>query len=109
MRRVSKCVQEILTSCRTTVTTITKTSYDTIETVTTLGEILHKRQANISSVPFLVAPVPIIATATANDPIVAGFPSIAQNASLVAEVYSACSCLRLTPSTITAQPSIQFV
>ena len=116
-------LQEILTSCRSTITTVTETSYDTVETVTVpqttafttitdtppSGGILHKRQANTSSVPLLIAPVPIIATATGNDPIVTNFPSIAQNASLAAEAYSACSCLRLTTSTITTQPSIQIV
>lgn len=109
----------MLTHSRTTLSTITKTSYDTLESVTIAqvtalatttesGEIV-KRQDNASYVQTIVAPEPIIATATANNPIVSMFASIAQNASIAEQVYSACSCLRLTSSTVTAQPTRQIV
>ena len=111
----------LLTYSRTTVTTVTATSYDDIvKTVTvpqvtafatttiTSGEKGYKREI-ASSIPLVVAPIPVAATATADDPIISLFPSIAQNASIAAGAYSACSCLRLTSSTVTAQPTIQVV
>ena len=110
-----------LTYSRTTVTTVTATSYDdVVKTITvpqvtafatttiTSGEEVQKRQI-ASSIPLVVAPIPVAATATADDPVISLFPSIAQNASIAAGAYSACSCLGLTSSTVTAQPTIQFV
>ncbi|CAD6592636.1 MAG: hypothetical protein ASARMPRED_006482 [Alectoria sarmentosa] len=108
-------------SLTTTISTVTATTYDTVETVTvpqatafattttTNGQIVLRREDSALNVPFVVAPIPIAATATANDPIISQFPSDAQNASIAAEDYSACSCLGITSSTVTAAPSVLSV
>ena len=110
-------VRRRLTCNRTTLLTVTATSYNTVKTVTVpqvtafatttvaSGGKLYKRQGIPSRVPLVATP---IATAVA-DPIFTIFPSIAQNDSIAAEAYSACSCLHIVSSTVTAQPTIQFV
>ena len=111
----------ILTLGRITISTITTTSYDTLQieivpettafatATATKGEVVLKRQDKASNVPYIVAPIPIAATATADGPIATDFIGIAQNASIAGVAYNACSCLRLTSSTITTAPTIVLV
>ena len=113
-------MRQPLTLGRTTVTTITTTSYESLITVTvpevtvfatttiTSGERIHKRQGDVYHGPLEVASPPIAPTAI-RDPIISIFPSITQNELIAAAAYSACSCLDIKSSTVTAQPTMQFV
>lgn len=87
--------------------TVTVAQVTAFTTITTTLALVAKREAAVTLTSLVdVKPVPY---ASAYNPVPSMLSDASRNASIASSVYSACSCLHITPSTVNAQSTTATV